>query len=131
MPPTLDPPKCVKSDKAASKQSVVTAPNSELLEAKIARIEKIKADAEAADKKTRAEAEAKLVANRKIIEADEAELTTSKNHKALQEEYNALKIENLNLRRRRNAKTAEFNTKKAELNEYARVTQGKLIQGDP
>jgi len=121
----------VKSDKAASKQSVVTAPNSEPLDAKIARIEKIKADAEAADKKTRAEAEAKLVANRKIIEADEAELTTSKNHKALQEEYNALKIENLNLRRRRNAKTAEFNTKKAELNEYARVTQRKLIQGDP
>lgn len=121
-PPTLDPPKSVRSDKAASKQSVVKAPNLEPLDAKIARIEKIKADAEAADKKTRAEAEAKLAANRKIIQDAEAELAASKNYKALHEEYNALKIENLNLRRKHNAKMAEFNTRKAEFNDYARVT---------
>ncbi|THW94026.1 hypothetical protein D6D18_05964 [Aureobasidium pullulans] len=114
-PPTLDPPKSVRLDKAASKQTVLTAANSEPLDAKIARIEKTKADAEAA-----------LAANRKIIEDAEAELATSKNHKALHEEYNALKIENANLRRKHNAKMAEFNTRKAEFNDYARVTQEEL-----
>ncbi|THZ86372.1 hypothetical protein D6C84_02537 [Aureobasidium pullulans] len=94
---------------------VVTAPNLEPLDAKIARIEKTKADAEAA-----------LAANRKIIQDAEAELTASKNHKALHEEYNALKIENVNLRRKHNAKMAEFNTRKAEFNDYARVTQEEL-----
>ncbi|TIA72972.1 hypothetical protein D6C83_00775 [Aureobasidium pullulans] len=114
-PPTLDPPRSVRLDKAASKQTVLTAANSEPLDAKIARIEKTKADAEAA-----------LAANRKIIEDAEAELATSKNHKALHEEYNALKIENVNLRRKHNAKMAEFNTRKAEFNDYARVTQEEL-----
>ncbi|THX30214.1 hypothetical protein D6D12_03697 [Aureobasidium pullulans] len=114
-PPTLDPPKSVRSDKAASKQTVLTAANSGPLDAKIARIEKTKADAEAA-----------LAANRKIIEDAEAELAASKNHKALHEEYNALKIENANLRRKHNAKMAEFNTRKAEFNDYARVTQEEL-----
>ncbi|THW10920.1 hypothetical protein D6D23_10565 [Aureobasidium pullulans] len=114
-PPTLDPPKSVRLDKAASKQTVLTAANSEPLDAKIARIEKTKADAEAA-----------LAANRKIIQDAEAELATSKNHKALHEEYNALKIENANLRRKHNAKIAEFNTRKAEFNDYARVTQEEL-----
>ncbi|THV74465.1 hypothetical protein D6D29_08901 [Aureobasidium pullulans] len=114
-PPTLDPPRSVRLDKAASKQTVLTAANSEPLDAKIARIEKTKADAEAA-----------LAANRKIIQDAEAELATSKNHKALHEEYNALKIENINLRRKHNAKMAEFNTRKAEFNDYARVTQEEL-----
>lgn len=114
-PPTLDPPRSVRLDKAASKQTVLTAANSEPLDAKIARIEKTKADAEAA-----------LAANRKIIEDAETELAASKNHKALHEEYNALKIENANLRRKHNAKMAEFNTRKAEFNDYARVTQEEL-----
>ncbi|THZ90829.1 hypothetical protein D6C82_10243 [Aureobasidium pullulans] len=114
-PPTLDPPKSVRLDKAASKQTVLTAANSEPLDAKIARIEKTKADAEAA-----------LAANRKIIQDAEAELAASKNHKALHEEYSALKIENINLRRKHNAKMAEFNTRKAEFNDYARVTQEEL-----
>ncbi|THX69329.1 hypothetical protein D6D05_09052 [Aureobasidium pullulans] len=114
-PPTLDPPRSVRLDKAASKQSVLTAANSEPLNAKIARIEKTKADAGAA-----------LAANRKIIQDAEAELATSKNHKALHEEYNALKIENINLRRKHNAKMAEFNIRKAEFNDYARVTQEEL-----
>ncbi|THY87899.1 hypothetical protein D6C93_07410 [Aureobasidium pullulans] len=114
-PPTLEPPKSVRLDKAASKQTALTAANSEPLDAKIARIEKTKADAEAA-----------LAANRKIIQDAEAELATSKNHKALHEEYNALKIENVNLRRKHNAKMAEFNTRKAEFNDYARVTQEEL-----
>ncbi|THX14947.1 hypothetical protein D6D13_02518 [Aureobasidium pullulans] len=114
-PPTLDPPGSVRLDKAASKQTVLTAANSEPLDAKIASIEKTKADAEAA-----------FAANRKIIQDAEAELAASKNHKALHEEYNALKIENINLRRKHNAKMAEFNTRKAEFNDYARVTQEEL-----
>ncbi|THZ14617.1 hypothetical protein D6C91_07215 [Aureobasidium pullulans] len=103
-PATSEP---FRSLKPAVKQVAKNSLSPESFEVRIARLEKIKADAEAADKKTRAKAEAKLAANKKIIEDAEAEIAVSKKRKTLEEENTVLELERGELSRKLSEKRAE------------------------